>query len=579
MTAQVATRSPAASPGLTRRPDLGTLLPYLLVLAVALLVGLLGLRPWQMPPSGAFADTGGDFFWMQAMFQVHGQSGVFGVSTHLAWPDGASPWSYPQLGMLAGLFAWIVVGWFGVAATSAVLYFVAFAAGLNSVAVLFFFRSFIGSRLGWLAAAFSLSLGLSPFVLGRAYHANLVAFFLVPIVLGVVARWGRGSARLGWWWVAAVAAAVAPMWWTVVMVLFVPALGIPGLARRRWSEFVAVMVVWAAVIVGFAVQGLVTLVATRPGETHVRGEWESNQFGGHLSDLLVGSPFLTDRFAVLQEIAVGSSGDLVGLGMIPLLGAWVCFFAVVGLAPRTLASGADVRLLSAAAPLSLLFFVAGGFGNFQAAAAVLAGTSSPARVWSRLLLVVALIGLAWALVLIRDFLDRRRLTPTTVGAIATAAVILVAGALALDLTALTRPMATAAADLPEAASLQYLDTAVDTSCPIAQLPQEGMPSPRVTVAMGDVDAYRGLVPYLLQPERFWSFGSWVAGASGGLNSIATTLDAPELARVADLGFCAVLYDKQLAASAGEAELEGLTVAPEVSPDFDSPRFSVYLLPQ
>ena len=61
----------------------------------------------------------------------------------------------------------------------------------------------------------------------------------------------------------------------------------------------------------------------------------------------------------------------------------------------------DRDLMSQLSIIVLLFFVVGGLGNLQAAVGVLAGPGSPARAWSRLGLVVALMGCAWLLVALR----------------------------------------------------------------------------------------------------------------------------------------------------------------------------------
>jgi hypothetical protein len=112
---------------------------------------------------------------------------------------------------------------------------------------------------------------------------------------------------------------------------------------------------------------------------------------------------------------------------------------------------------------------------------------------------------------------------------------------------------------------------------VAQLPQEGMPNPRTPLPLGSPDAYRGLVPYLLAPERYWSFGSWIPGRSGGLNAMPSQLGAKDFVTLRAQGFCALLFDKSLSAAAAGSALEGLTVAPSQRPHFDSPRYSVYLL--
>ena len=71
---------------------------------VAFLLVLLYIRPWAEPGFDVFPE-GWDLTWMQMTFVVNGQVGPFGVTDHLAFPDGYSTWSYPQLGLGAAVFA------------------------------------------------------------------------------------------------------------------------------------------------------------------------------------------------------------------------------------------------------------------------------------------------------------------------------------------------------------------------------------------------------------------------------------------------------------------------------------------
>src|SRR5438128_514256 len=64
------------------------------------LVGVL-MEPWSLSHDFGF-PFGTDAVWQQAMFQIHGQAGIFGTTHHLSWPVGANSWRLPQLGALIG---------------------------------------------------------------------------------------------------------------------------------------------------------------------------------------------------------------------------------------------------------------------------------------------------------------------------------------------------------------------------------------------------------------------------------------------------------------------------------------------
>ena len=550
---------------------------------VAFLLVLLYIRPWAEPGFDVFPE-GWDLTWMQMTFVVNGQVGPFGVTDHLAFPDGYSTWSYPQLGLGAAVFAWVVVGVAGVGSALALWLFVAVAAGLNALALNYLFRSVVGSRLVPLVVCLAAVIGASSFVLFRIHNANLIPFALIPLVLGVLIRLTQPGAalRLGTLLLVAVSALISPLWWVTVAVLLLPLMAVPELFRRDWRALGRYGSVLGAVLVGFVFQTVMYLIALPAGYVETRGPWQSNAYAGFLSDLLLTSPWVTDHISALQAVRVGSSGDLAQVGMIGGVGAVCAVIAVLAGPPRRW-RGFDTRVLSAGTVVAVLYFVVGGLGNLQEAAAVLVGLVSPARVWSRMLLIIAILGIAWILLVARGYLDRHPLSRNGSAVVGVSAAVLLLGVWGLDASATPRtgwdgrslPVATAA--MPEAAPIAFIQAATDP-CPVAQLPVNGMPNWRVFRPYDIV--YRGLIPYVMEPDWYWSLGSNPTGDTAGLAALPTVVSDAELIALADQGYCAVLYDKELARAAidqDDTELPGRDLGEIRDPDFVSGRYSVYLL--
>ena len=134
----------------------------------------------------------------------------------------------------------------------------------------------------------------------------------------------------------------------------------------------------------------------------------------------------------------------------------------------------------------------------------------------------------------------------------------------------------------ERSAVKFLRDAT-SPCPVAQLPEDGFPNPRVlpNAEAVTIDAlyYRGFVPYLIAPEYFWSYTSWHPGAVNGLQSIPTELTDAAMEDLAAKGFCGVLYDRILAeaATAMSLDVAGRVLASERQPDYSNDRYDVFLL--
>ena len=556
---------------------------YPMAFTLAAIVGVAVMKPWTYARTYVFT-SGSDFVWQQAVFQMHAQVGVFGSTPHIAWPVGADPWRLPQLGSLVGAWANLTVGWFDVGTATSIGWFLVFVAALNSVAILFLLRSLVGTRLPALAQVLAVTLGASLFTF--THQLNLAALFPIPLVLGVLVRAHRFRRRQlsGAAGCLAGVALLAPMWWIVVLLLMLPFMAVASVLRRRWMALGHLVVVWAALFFGFAVQVLAFVLAARegPGADTSRQPWSSNYFPGTTASLMVSSPWVDELLPGLTGSLRPGAGVFTAVGLPMALAAALAFVIVIALPPRRSKSDADVLVLGSATVVAVLFWLGGGLGNFQAALAVIGGTISPARVWYRMTVVMAVLGAGWLMTLWSALPERdgtRRWRYSIAGSMLVAGVMLAGGV--GDLVSYDTQFAYPDADEPQPAlpGVAFLSSSLDP-CPVAQFPNEGVPVARIPGGIADPRLYQGWVPYVIEPDFFWSAGVYDPTESPrGLALMPVVLDGEAFDQLRVDGYCAMLFDKSVSAQAVEAsiEIEGRELGSVPTPDFEDDRFSVFLL--
>lgn len=553
---------------------------YVVSFVVSFVLVGLALRPWAYAHHYVFT-SGTDWVWQQGTFQAHADGGPWGATDHLAWPGGANAWRYPQIGMLVAVFAWVTVGLLGMGTASATLWCLTFAAGLNAVGIVYMIRQFGGTRMGWLTMAWAISISSSVFVV--THQINLSLFCALPFVLGACAHAlrsdGRPSKRL---LVGVVLVGfLTPLWWIVVLFLAVPFLVLPYAARRKWREALHVAAVWVAMSIGFAMQTAIFLLAKRggPGDDVSRQAFESNLWFGHLADLFTGSPTLRRALpGMFSRLRPGTTLD-IGYGIPLLAGTALVIGLMLVLPPRRNREGRDTTLLTAMSVTFLLYWLGGGLGNLQAALAAAVGGVSPARVWYRMVLPLAIVGAAW----VGTWSEGRAAHRTTRRWTAVAAALLLLLTVSdlvlnedggLTYTAPDAPQY----DLP---AIQYLQAHTEP-CPVAQFPNEAIPNGVIEASsIISPTVYRGLIPYVIAPDYRWTAGSFSRAEPDALASLPGDITDADLDALRTMGFCAVLYDRIAGAPAVEqqAPLSGRSVTFSQPADFEDDRYQLYLLDQ
>jgi hypothetical protein len=279
-----------------------------------------------------------------------------------------------------------------------------------------------------------------------------------------------------------------------------------------------------------------TATGVTPG---ARGFWQSETNAGKIVDLVL--PWIHHRVPGAAALSSNYASATVASVEQPALGvvavAGVCGILATGLAlllgrgrtPLTPLLG----LLTVLTLTCVAFYTRGGLG------AITAVVVTPAiRTWSRLVVVIALLGLL-AVGLALTWLGQRR---GRFVATMTAGALLVVGVLDQTNPAVAPDyVALRAASFDVASYASTLERSIDAGCSVFQLPFVPFPEQAPTLGMTDYDHLR---PYVVSSGLRWSYGAMRGTAAADWQAHLPPLGADN-ALVDDLasaGFCAVEVD-------------------------------------
>lgn len=544
----------------------------------------------------AFTATGlwstwGDLIYFQGIAQISSSNGPIGASPNLGWPDGVSAWSHPQAGLFLMILFWLFGGVASISSAATLSWTFCVVAITNAVSILYFLRGISRKPiLIPISISLAIALTLSPFLLLKMDHINVAAFYIVPLTFGLFWRlnnriYSRNNWTLGF--VLAIGFLLAPMWWVVVcLYLFVGFICIQ-IASTNWelvrksSAFIAIG------SLGFLLQ--LVLIASAPGTTaHTRDAWDSNFYGGRIIDILVASPFLNQSSSRLDSLRRGASVELSQVGII---GAFFSVLAILYFLVKISKKNkfdeesSQLGILSA---ITTLLFISGGLGNLQAGAFVFLNLESPARTWSRLTIILAVLGAAILFFLISKHINiRAQITKTNnrqsryITGLFALSILFCALIVPDSLAARTTVEHISSFEVtPEYKAVKFLKQVGSKDCAVLQLPIESMPLPLYGVAADWKDTYyRGLIPFLIEPTIHWSFGDYLRkGGSSYLRELNFEISESNLIKAETAGFCYVLFDKKLAelSISNSIDLPGSILPGRFGkPIYNSERFDVY----
>jgi len=512
------------------------------------------------------------------------QSGPFATNPHVGWPSGFNLWSFPatsSLGFYLG--AWFL-GLVLDSSANVLSLLMGTTAAAVTAAVYWALRvapprppSRLVSALG------AVAMGLSPYVLSKLGHFNVAAWYLVPMVIAALAILQRSPTtkrRAAVLLLLVIGGLLSPLWWSLTSVYALLVGAGVALILRQWQWLSRILSVAGVVVVGAALPAALAIANRIPGGSWNRQPWDSTLYGGSLTDLLLPSPWLSRLSFGEVEIARALSRETSYVGIVIGIAALVAAFASISAFTGFGSRWAEHRWLFIGTQVVLLAFLSMGLGVVQEAILAIAGVESPLRVWSRLIIVIGLFGLiftvSWAS---RWFRRGWRGSPggrlaVAIAAVGVSAVILVETAGIQLMTPRTIP------DQPETEAVAYLQQ-VEEPCPVVQLPVGTFPD--FPMADGTPESityfYRGFVPYLLDPQGYWSFGS-PAGSDTDrfLRSLPDNIDLPVRNELADAGYCAILFDREYAEWLQRrlGTWHGLRVI-DAQPQWENRRFSIFEL--
>jgi hypothetical protein len=561
---------------------------YALVFLIAFTGTAVFMGKESLAGSGIW-DGWGDAVFFQSIAQIATNSGPIGFTNNLGWPNGFSAWSLPQSGPLIMTLFSFLGSVFGLSSSATLAWTLVILNAINALCILYFFNGVSKSgNFNTFKIFSSITLVLAPFTLLKLGHLNVLAFFFVPFAFGIMFKnFERESfkKRINLLILVYLIGFASPLWWLVVLLAILSVLSIFMLLSRQ-HKYLKVTVE----ILIFSLLSLISqtaLMALSPKSNAVtRGVWDSNVFGGRLVDFLLSSTFVNSFLKESDRLVAGGSAELSQVGIAgAIFGIIAIFYAVLGSFRPAKISEKNWQLSGLAIVVTLLF-LSGGFGNLQAGIFALFGFTSPARVWSRLIIVLALIGVAIVLFYFESLNQIREpsrklsinyfktLLPKFI-------VIPMAFFTLLDISAMnSQSKLIPFSEFEEIHSVNFIEETFSANCPVLQLPVESSPAVKVGLPERYPDTYyRGYVPYLISPTRPWSFGDYDREIKDKyLLNLEPILNTKTKTDIQAAGFCAVLFDKTLAEI---LTINGITLPGKSlngifgNPVFASPRFEVY----
>jgi hypothetical protein len=313
-----------------------------------------------------------------------------------------------------------------------------------------------------------------------------------------------------------------------------------------------------------------------------RFPWQSDVFAGKFSDVLVGSPFLNNLIPRLSNVVPGTSTEAWSIMLgIPLIFGFI--FAIYFILTSSFVKrGSQDELIQPFKQLtivSVLFFVLGGFSNLQASFFVLLGTTSPMRTWSRLSILIAILGLVVLHILIENKMKK-------LYALLFAPLIFLFAI--IDLLSMEKYIDDKSnwADQEHYKSVVFIGENLNP-CPVLQLPADTYLLPQGWLDNATRYYWTNMIPYIVLPEFNWTAATYTE-SSGWINIIEklpielTPQDLTSLSK----DYCAIYFDKNFSQYQidRQANLKGiigrwpgLKISPELIPDYEDTRFSVYFI--
>jgi hypothetical protein len=543
------------------------------------LLSALFLRVHQLFLNDDLAYSGGDFTFEIFITKLAIDGNFLGISSNVGWPGGFAVWANPAYGFGPYYLSLLLGSIFGSLNVYQIYFLVlAFALALNSLTGYWMVGREFASKFPPLLLG--IIIGLTPFGFLRVGHMPVAWFYFPLLVIGVIFRLNRKQLRkIGAFLILAIGGIFSPLWWTLATLLVALVVFLTTLFKKK--NFMFDVGNWSTILAGTVASITPTFLLMVIGRNYngegSRFPWQSDVFGGRFLDVALSSPFLNNKYFLIEKLAEGTSPEARTSFMGFVLGASIAILIVylINEASYNLDVPSDFRKLSL---VVLLFFIVGGLGNLQAGAFVLIDQVSPARVWFRLGIILGILGF---FVLLK-FMDSSQLSKSVK---VFASIIVIAISL-LDLKFTEQKQFIKKSDLIQFSPTQFLNANTD-SCPVLQVPIDTYPLMQDFLSNnGDKFLYPQMIPYTLGSRNKWSLVATPNNAYWkNYTELPIEINLENVKELENKGFCAILFDKdfslwQIERKAGlnftQGSWPGLQVnLPKV--DFENERYQVYLL--
>ena len=526
-------------------------------------------------------ETDGIFTQVQIQSFIDGA--VFGSTNNLGFPFGYSHWLSPQFSSLEAIFIYLLGNITSITNVGIISIVGIITLLLNAISMHFLGLFLTSERMT------SITFGVigltTPFAFNSLLHPHVMKIYTIPITLIILTKLIRRE-TFGRRFILIVILSIlnsSLFWINALLAIFIVLILIQLLDFALIKKFPKNLVYYTKtslfILFGFIVNTILYIYNSKLMGDKDRLAWQTDIFSGKFTDVLVGSPLINSQFKIFKDLTPGTSPEAWSIMLgIPLV---IAFFANIYFSISSAASNENSevhRVLKQISIISILFFVLGGLSNLQASFFVLIGSSSPMRTWSRLSIIIAIIGLC----LIYLFFNNRIKKNTNIFI----SCILIIFAL---VEVFSSPKNIFADNNWSRHELHDATTFIGANlkpCPVLQLPVDTYLIPQSALDKGYRYYWSGLIPYIFLPKFQWTAATYTNSFGWtGLRQLPSTLNGDSLVKISK-NYCAILFDKnfsqyQIDRKAGldgtEGLWPGLRIETNIRPQFDDSRFSVYLL--
>lgn len=273
-----------------------------------------------------FIAVGGDLSYELVPIKIAFDGNLLGFTKDLVWPNGYATWAYPTMGLGTTTLAWLI-GIFPFELSIFFTYFFIAIIGnlINAISLFWAIKDQFVNKV--IPFSISTLLGISSLIFYRIGHMPVIWFYFIIIILGVWFKFNQKKISLfKVFTIILLAGIFSPFWWNLVAIFL--ALFIITIYLINFRLNIENVKFWAIIIFSTLISYFPTLVLYLRHSELVgpsgRNPWQSNVFGGRLSDVLVSSPFLNQKFnllkklneAVSPEARITQFGIVIGLGVI-----------------------------------------------------------------------------------------------------------------------------------------------------------------------------------------------------------------------------------------------------------------------